>query len=189
MLAHQDAEQSSSLLVTAAMGAAAGVIGVWALDRLDWFLFRRQPEKAKQRTRAARPNGEPPAETLVTRVSAAAGERLSPKSHRGASLVTHYAIGVAPAIGYALLRDRLPGRGVARGAGYGLAMFALQDEGLNTITGLGGKPGDYPWQDHARGLAAHLLYGIATEAALNKMEDMTGGGEEARATAAELEAA
>jgi uncharacterized membrane protein YagU involved in acid resistance len=143
---------------------------VWALDRLDWFLFRRMSEQDRERTRAARPNGEPPAETLVTRTSEAAGKQLSPQAHHRASLFTHYAIGIAPAIGYALLRDRLPGRGVARGAGYGAALWALQDEGLNTITGLGGKPADYPWQDHARGLAAHVLYGVATEAALNRME-------------------
>jgi hypothetical protein len=161
---------NSSTLSTVLMGAAAGAIGVWALDRLDWFLFRRMSDEDREQTRAARPGGEPTAEALVSRASRAAGAELSPSAHRAASLATHYAIGIAPAIAYALWRDRLPGRGVARGAGYGLAMFALQDEGMNTLSGLSGKPADYPWQDHARGLAAHLLYGIATEAALNRIE-------------------
>ena len=159
-----------STLLTVAMGAAAGAIGVWALDRLDWFLFDRMSDADRARTRAARPNGEPPAEALVTALSTAVGTELSPRTHKAASLTTHYAIGIAPAIGYALFRHVLPGRGLARGAAYGAALFALQDEGLNTITPLGGKPGDYPWQDHARGFAAHVLYGVATEAALNGLE-------------------
>jgi hypothetical protein len=156
--------------MTALMGAAAGAIGVWALDRLDWFLWRRMPEEDRERTRAARPDGAPPAENLVTGASRAAGKELTGDAHHRASMATHYAIGIGPAIGYALLRDKLPGAGLARGAGYGAALWALQDEGLNTVAGLGGKPGDYPWQDHARGLAAHMLYGVATEAALNGLE-------------------
>jgi len=164
------ADPGSSTLAKVAAGAAAGALGVFVLDRLDWFLFRWMSEADRERTRAARPNGEPPAEALVTRVSEGAGKPLSRSTHRGASLATHYAIGIAPAIGYALMRDRLPGTGSARGAAYGLAMFALQDEGLNTVSGLGGKPGAYPWQDHARGLAAHLAYGVVTEAALNRFE-------------------
>ena len=159
-----------STLLTVAMGAAAGAIGVWALDRLDWFLYERMSDADRRRTAAARPRGEPPAEALVTFLSSVARTELSPRSHAAASLATHYAIGIAPAIGYALLRDTLPGRGPARAAAYGALLFALQDEGLNTITGLGGRPGAYPWQDHARGLAAHILYGVATEAALNGME-------------------
>jgi uncharacterized membrane protein YagU involved in acid resistance len=175
-----------SILLTMAMGAAPGAIGVWALDRLDWFLYDRMSDADHDRTRAARPNGEPPAEALVTALSAAGGMELSPRTHAAASMATHYTIGIAPAVGYALLRDRLPGHGVARGAAYGALLFALQDEGLNTVTGLGGRPGDYPWQDHARGLAAHLLYGVATEAALNVMEALV---ERQAAQAAELERA
>lgn len=164
-----DTDPGASTLAKVALGAVAGAIGVFVLDRLDWFLVRRMSEQDRARTRVARPRGQPPAERLVTRVSEAAGKTLSPGAHRAASLATHYAIGIAPAIGYALMRDRLPGEGSARGAGYGLTLFALQDEGLNTVTKLGGKPGDYPWQDHARGLAAHLAYGVATEAALNRL--------------------
>ncbi len=35
------------------------------------------------------------------------------------------------------------------------------------MTGLGAEPGRYPWQAHARGLVAHIVYGLATELALN----------------------
>lgn len=154
----------------ALLGAAVGAIGVWALDRLDWWMWRHESDEARERTTAVRPGGEPPAEVLVRKAAKAAGAELSPQVHRRASDAVHYSIGIAPAIAYALLRNRLPVRGVPRGALYGLGVFVLQDEGLNTVAGLGAEPQAYPWQAHARGLLAHTLYGITTEAALNAGE-------------------
>ena len=78
----------------------------------------------------------------------------------------HFAIGIAPAVGYALARKDLPVKGLAAGALFGFSLWLLQDEVLNSVTGLGAKPRDYPWQAHARGLAAHLAYGVAAELAL-----------------------
>lgn len=160
----------TSAATTVLMGAVAGAIGVWALDRIDWFLWNRESDETRLRTIAARPGGEPPAQALVSRVEDASGRALAADMHETVSGVVHYSIGVAPAIGYALLRDKLPGRGVARGAAYGLSLFLAQDELLNSVTGLGGKPGDYPWTAHARGLVAHTVYGVVTELALNAME-------------------
>lgn len=154
-------------LTTALLGAVAGAFGVWALDRLDWWMWRNEGSDARRRTTEARPSGEPPAQALVTKLEEAAGAKLSPENYELVSHLVHYAIGIAPAIGYALFRDRLPGQGPARGALYGLGLFAGQDEVLNSVTGLGAKPQDYPWQAHARGLLAHTLYGVATEVALD----------------------
>jgi len=147
-------------------GFAAGALGVWALDRLDWFMWGQEDAEARARTTAVRPDGEPPAQALVSKMENATGKHLEPGTHETASQVVHYAIGIAPAIGYALLRDKLPISGVARGALYGAGLFLTQDEVLNTVTGLGAKPQDYPWQAHARGIVAHTTYGIVTELAL-----------------------
>lgn len=167
---HSRVRNDRNPATAAAMGAVAGAVGVWALDRIDWFLWNRETDQTRLRTIAARPGGEPPAQALVSRVEDATGRRLAADTHETVSGVVHYSIGIAPAIGYALLRDKLPGRGVARGAAYGLSLFLTQDELLNSVTGLGGKPGDYPWTAHARGLVAHTLYGVVTELALNAME-------------------
>ena len=161
------AREANSTLVMALAGAAAGAFGVWALDRVDWFLWDHEDPKARTQTKAVRPGGEPPAQALVTRSEEATGTVLSPEAHETISQAVHYAIGIAPAVGYALLRDKLPGTGTARGALYGAGLFLMQDEVLNTVTGLGAKPQQYPWQAHARGLVAHTVYGIATELALN----------------------
>lgn len=169
-----DSEPRRSPALAALCGLAAGAVGVWALDRLDWFLFEREPEEARERTRAARPGGEAPAGLLVTRASETAGVELSDGAHSTAEVLTHYAIGIAPAIGYALARDRLPAQGsaqgLAQGALFGAGLWLVQDEIINTVTGLGAKPTDYPWQAHARGLAAHTAYGIVTEATLQLLE-------------------
>lgn len=155
--------------VTAAMGMVAGAIGVWALDRTDYFMWNREDPKTRARTRAVRPHGEPPAGVVVSEAEEAAGRELGEAGHDAAQTAVHYAIGVGPAAAYALVRDRLPG-GPARGLAYGLGVFLMQDEGLNTVTGLGAAPGDYPWQAHGRGLVAHLVYGLTTELALMAMD-------------------
>jgi uncharacterized membrane protein YagU involved in acid resistance len=155
---------------TALLGAAAGIVGVVVLDRVDWFLFDREDAATRERTKQVRPEGKPPADVLVERVSDAVGTEPDETRKQTLGQVTHYAIGTAPAVAYALLRDKLPGQGVPRGLLFGLGLFLTQDEVLNTVTGLGAKPQDYPWQDHARGLAAHLAFGVATEFALTAAE-------------------
>jgi uncharacterized membrane protein YagU involved in acid resistance len=172
--AADEATDDSSGALTALMGAAAGAIGVWALDRVDWFMWDNEDPATRARTIAVRPNGEPPAQALVTKVENASGKSLDADTHETVSQLVHYSIGIAPAIGYALLRDKLPGTGVARGALFGAGLWLMQDEVMNSVTGLGAKPQDYPWQDHARGIIAHTVYGVATELALNAMENRAG---------------
>ncbi len=158
-------------VLMAIAGAAAGAVGVWALDRVDWFLWNHEDEGARAQTTTVRPGGEPPAQALVTKIEKATGKALSPDTHETVSQAVHYSIGIAPAIGYALLREKLPGNGVARGALYGAGLFLLQDEVLNTVTGLGTKPQRYPWQAHARGFVTHVVYGVATEVVLNLLDN------------------
>jgi uncharacterized membrane protein YagU involved in acid resistance len=168
------AEREPDRLTTALLGAAAGAAGTFALDRADWWMWDHEDPAARRQTEAVRPNGEPPADVLVSRIEEAAGVENDEATHRALGQATHYAIGIMPAVGYALLRNRLPGRGVPRGLLYGGTLFLLQDEVLNSVTGLGAKPTAYPWQAHARGLVAHLVYGVATELALNAAEKALG---------------
>ncbi len=167
-----DGQDGGGTLAAVITGAVAGAIGVWALDRIDWFMWNHESDETRAQTVGARPGGEPPAQALVSKLEDATGRNLTRDRHELASQAVHYSIGIGPAIGYALLRDKLPGRGVARGAAYDAAMFVAQDEVLNTVTGLGGKPAAYPWTAHARGIIAHTVYGIATELTLNLLESL-----------------
>lgn len=168
---HAD-DDADNVAIMALAGAAAGAFGVWALDRVDWFMWNHEDERARAQTTAVRPRGEPPAQALVTKIEKATGNTLSAEAHETTAQVVHYSIGIAPAIGYALVRDKLPVQGVARGALYGAGLFLMQDEVLNTVTGLGAKPQRYPWQAHARGIVAHIVYGVATELALGLLDDV-----------------
>lgn len=61
-------------------GLAAGALGVWALDRLDWFMWDQEAAEARARTTAVRPNGEPPAQALVSKIEDATGKHLEQAS-------------------------------------------------------------------------------------------------------------
>ena len=168
--ATEDIGDESPAFATATRGLMAGAIGTWALDRADWLMWDHEDGEARQQTVNARPNGEPPAHVVASKAERLLGLEPGDGQHAAAGQAVHFAIGIAPAIAYAFLRDRLPGRGVARGLLFGGSMFLVQDELMNSVSGLGGKPRDYPWQAHARGLAAHLIYGLVTELTLNAME-------------------
>lgn len=65
------------MLVGAVAGAAAGAIAVWAMDRLDWFAYNHEPEEARQRTIAVRPDGNDPAHVIANKLVGLAGKHIS----------------------------------------------------------------------------------------------------------------
>ena len=165
-------DDRGDLMSKALMGAAAGAVGTWALDRADWRMWNHESADARLRTTSVRPFGEPPAQVLVRKAEQQFGLRLSPQQHELAGTFVHYGIGIGPAVVYSMVRHTIPVPGPARGLLYGLTLFLLQDEGLNAATGLGANPRQYPWQAHARGLVSHLVYGLVTEMALSFMDQL-----------------
>ncbi len=153
-------------------GAAAGAIAVWVMDRFDWFAFDHVDPKARNRTEAVRPNGMDPAHALVAKTASAAGISLKPApphQHPG-GLAVHYAVPMALAILYDVLKQRSLIIGGGRGAFYGAMTFVLLDEVVNPLIGLAAPPAKYPWQRHARELATHVLYGMTTHAMLRLLD-------------------
>ena len=152
-------------------GAVAGAVGVWALDRVDWFNWNHEHPRLRARTRRVRPGGEPPAAVAASKLEDAADVELSDSQHRAAGMAIHYSLGIGLGALYGALRRRAPAIGAARGTLFGAALFVVEDELFGTVTGLAAMPGDYPWQDHARGLVAHLVYGIVTDTVLRLLDD------------------
>ena len=165
-----NARTAGETLATVAIGAAAGIFAVWAREQADKHLSNLAGEEARAQTAAARLDGQLPGEKIVSMVERAAGVEQAPEVHAAAGEIVQYALAAAPVIAYALLRDRLPGRGAARGLVFGETMFVLQDQLLNTLTGLNGKLSAYPWTAHAQGAAAHAVYGVAAELAISLFE-------------------
>lgn len=150
-------------------GAVAGAAGVWIMDRVDWFMVAHEDQRAWRRTQAVRPNGKDPAHNMAGLAARAVGAEPPPQPHP-LGVATHYAVGMAPAMAYATVRRRLPGGILGRGLLLGLGMFLVEDEIINPLIGVAAPPGRYPWQAHARGLVAHLVLGVATEAALAALD-------------------
>jgi len=157
-----------------ACGALAGAVGVWVMDRVDWFAYRRESERVRRRTTAARPGGLDPAHVIANQLAGLAGRKLAPRQPHPLGMAVHYAVGIAPAALYAVARRRLPAPAAGRGTLYGLALFLVQDEGLNALVGWSGRPGAYPWQAHARGLVAHAVLGLVTESVLRLLDGAPG---------------
>jgi hypothetical protein len=153
----------NGLLADALIGAAAGALAVWVMDQVDWFNYDHEDPEARHRTQRVRPGGMDPAHVAVNRVADAAGMELSPRQPHPLGVAMHYGLGVGPGALYGVLRDRFPVIGTGRGSLYGVGLFLMQDELVNAVSGLSARPTEYPWQAHARGLVAHLVYGVVTD--------------------------
>ena len=150
-------------------GAVAGAAGVWVMDRLDWFLYGRESAETRRRTEDARPGGRDPAHVMAGAAASAVGVELASPKQNPAGLAVHYGLGVLPGALYGALRDRVEYLGTGRGLLFGLGLFVVEDELANPLLGTAAPPGRYPWQAHARGLVAHLAYGLATDAAIGAL--------------------
>lgn len=164
---------SSDVVTDLVKGAIAGAVAVWAMDRVGWWMWNREDPAALRQEREARVEGMDPAHVTANRVAEAAGTSLTPRQPHPAGIGVHYAIGMAPAMAYAALRDQIPALGAGRGLLYGLGLFLIVDEGVVPALGLTGGPTEYPWQAHARGLASHLVLGAVTDAALDLLDQVT----------------
>ena len=166
----RNAKMNDGLVGDLVKGAIAGAVGVWALDKVTWYLWDREDPRLLQQEREARPEGLDPAHVMANRAAEALGTELTPKQPHPAGIGVHYGLGVMPGALYGALRKRVGGVGAAGGMLYGLGLFLMQDEGLNPILGTSGKPTEYPWQAHARGLVGHLVLGAATHVTLNALD-------------------
>jgi uncharacterized membrane protein YagU involved in acid resistance len=159
------------MLIDALRGALAGTVAVWLMDLVTTTLLDRQPEEITERENQARPNGQPAVMNLLDRFEAQSGVELSDEQRDSLAEVIHYGLGVVPAALYAVARRSLPVVGAGRGVLFGMLVFLVNDEYLNSALGLAGPFDAYPLETHWRGLVGHAVYGVATDAAL----DLLGG--------------
>lgn len=150
--------------VDAARGAVAGGIATWVMDMMTTGILSNQPDSVKQQEERVRPNHKSSVENLVDRVGAATGATPNPT-------LAHYALGVLPGAVYALLRSRVPLVGLGRGLGFGVLLWLVNDELLNSRFGLAAPIDAYPAETHWRGFVGHAVLGAATETGI----DLLGG--------------
>jgi hypothetical protein len=144
-------------------GAIAGAAATWLMDRLTTGMYQSQAPAVTAREAAAQPNGKSSVANLVDRFEAGTGLSVPPNRRPMVETAVHYLLGIVPGALYGIVRRRLPFMRIANGLGFGMTLFAVNDEYANTALRLAGPPRAYPLQTHFRGLAGHAVLGMATE--------------------------
>ena len=151
------------MLKDAIRGAIAGAAATWAMDQVTTVMYAMQAREVTEQEKAAWPNGQPSVTNMVDMAEARTGLVVPPARRPLVENLVHYALGVVPGAMYGVLRKWVPFARFGNGLGYGLGLFAVNDEYLNTRLGFAGPPGAYPPESHVRGLAGHAVLGVATE--------------------------
>ena len=147
----------------AVRGAIAGAAATWCMDRITTAMYEVQAPEVTKQEQAAQPNGRSSVSNLIDRVEAEIGFVIPAERRPLVEQAIHYGLGVAPGAMYGVIRRYVPFARVGRGLAYGLVLFVVNDEYLNTKLGLAGPPGAYPIESHFRGVVGHAVLGITTE--------------------------
>lgn len=144
-------------------GAVAGAAATWLMDLVTTGIFAVQAPDVTRREEAARANGKTSVANLIDRVEAQTGITVPEERRPMVEQAVHYALGVAPGAVYGVLRRYVPFARLGSGLAYGLVLFVVNDEYMNTKLGLAGPMEAYPPETLLRGLAGHAVLGVATE--------------------------
>jgi len=151
----------------AVVGAASGLVASFVMSAVYRPLMRAGGDETRRREKEAQA-GMPPATIQAAEAAAnAVGRALPPDRKRQAlgGKVIHYAYGVFWGAAFALAaRAVAPRRPGAAGLAFGLVLWLVSDEVLVPLFRFSHSPSRYPTSTHLKGLASHLVYGIATDA-------------------------
>jgi hypothetical protein len=141
------------LLGRAVIGAVAGLVAGIAMNQLH-AVWSATEQKL----------GVPSAHGCGRAATLEAAEKLVgsiAREHEAqASSIAHYVMSAVTGSAYSLI----PFASVGRGLAYGAAVWLVADEALIHVLGLSAPPWRFPLRTHARGLAAHLVYGVTLDA-------------------------
>ena len=151
------------LIGNATRGAIAGAAATWAMDQVTTVMLAVQAPEVTAQEEAARPGCKSSVTNLVDKVEAETGLMVPPRRRALVEQVVHYALGAIPGAIYGVCRRWIPFARSGSGLFYGLGVFAINDEYLNTKLGLASTPRAYPPETLLRGLAGHAVLGVATE--------------------------
>jgi hypothetical protein len=162
-------QQEDSILSDAVKGALAGAAATWVMGKATSYLYQQEAKSVREEESGAR-GGQTAYGTAAEKAADALGQDLSDDERKKYGSAIHWALGAGAGAVYGVLRHRVPGADSGNGLLFGAAFWALIDEGANTALGLTPGPAAFPWQTHARGLAGHLVFGVAADTALRLTE-------------------
>lgn len=161
-----------------AAGFLAGAAASWVMNEFQAMRPQRRQGDDTARERGAReaPESQERKEqessgmdenaTVQTAVAISRNvfhHELSESGKQIAGPAVHYAYGATVGALYGGLAELLPGVSAALGLPFGFAVWLLGDEIAVPALGLARRPTEYPPRVHADALAAHFMYGAATD--------------------------
>ena len=159
----------ASLAGDLARGVIAGAAATWVMGQVTSYLYENESKQAREAEDEAR--GDKTAYGVAAEKAAEiAGQVLTDDQRKQAGSAIHWALGAGAGAVYGILRHRLPAASLGNGLLFGAAFWAVIDEGANTALGLTPGPSAFPWQTHARGLAGHLVFGVAADTVLRVLD-------------------
>ncbi len=164
-----------SLLADALMGAVSGLGASWVMEKVQARIQGLGSERVKQREKEAHQRAGEPATVKVAGAAAGRlGIDLTEPQKLKAGTIAHYMYGAAwgAILGIAERKLRIPL--LLAGAAFGAALWLVSDEILIPMFGLSLKPTSYPPSVHAKSLAAHVVYGAATDGGYRLLSRVVG---------------
>jgi hypothetical protein len=169
MRSRSERDHDWSLAMDMVKGAIAGAAATWVMGQATNYLYENESEEAREAEDAAR--GDKTAYGVAAEKAAGmAGRELTEEQRKQAGSAIHWALGAGAGAVYGVMRHRVPAAGLGNGLLFGAAFWVAIDEGANTALGLTPGPTAFPWQTHARGLAGHLVFGVAADAVLRVLD-------------------
>jgi len=162
---------SGSMAGDLVKGAIAGVAATWVMGQVTTYLYEIESKQARQAEDEAR-GGTTAYDVAAEKAAEVVGQELSEGQRKQAGSAIHWVLGAGAGAVYGAMRRRVPMADAANGLLFGTAFWAVIDEGANATLGLTPGPTAFPWQTHARGLAGHLVFGVAADAALRAMDQV-----------------
>lgn len=140
-------------------GLVGGYIGTKVMEPVGERLYELESESDRKREDEVRP-GSP--YTIAARKTAAIlGITLADERAERIGMLFHYGLGAGGGVLYAVLRRTTGMHPLSAGLLTGAAISLVFDEGLTPALGFSAPNDQYPLVTHARGFAAHLVYGLS----------------------------
>lgn len=179
---------TADIVKGAVAGLAGGLAGSWAMNQVHSLMSAGSEESSPERNRpkpgtGSRENGpaateqqgkratdsntgqEPATTQVAEAVSRTVAQRELTSSEKSvAGPAVHYGYGAAVGGLYGGLVETVPLVGAGFGTAYGTALWLVGDEIAVPALGLGKPPTETEPSEHAKALAAHLIYGLTLEA-------------------------
>ena len=164
--------ETRELVTDAALVGVAGYGAARLMGMATTFMYEQQTDEAKQQEKEA--SYGVAYDVAAKKTAALAGRELSDDQASTAGMALHYGLALGWVPVYMVARRRLGMSPFGAGAASGLSMAVLVDEIGNPLFGFTPPPQRYPLVSHLRGLAGHLVYGLAVAAIVEIGWKLTG---------------